>query len=374
MKVNSLRKQVAMALMGLGCVSVLGVGSVLADDTTGTMTPAGPTAPSTTVVAPVAPVAPAAPTNGLDLLGKKLKIVNAITGVKGKITSIGFYNTTDSKWHDLAINKDISSGEIPGTATIAEIGLTAGVYDKIRVGHEKIQVKGTITLSDDQGNTMVYGSQPKQLNELPKFKKDATAEYFESNMTTNGEKDAPAPGETKNAYEKNLEKEKVGSFVEGNIQYDVSTTNLEIVQDSEGNLSVKNNAPITFAVRTTYRWAGAGLENIKFPGFDDSYATGFVKEKEATEAGHDDYKYMIKSVEMLHKDPDTGSKIRDDEKYFIKEDGSMIEAGFEDPLEAVGPDDEMLKAVLKQEEMKQQETTANQGAANVEYTYRQRIF
>ena len=364
MKVKSLRKQVAMALMGLGCVSVLGVGPVLADDTTGTTTPAGPTAPSTTVVAPAAP---ATPTNGVDLLGKKLKIVNAITGVKGKIKSIGFQKNSYGPWQEIVIDKDISSGEIPGTATIAELGLTAGVYDKIRVGHEKIQAKGTITLVDEQGNRIVYGSQPKQGNGALRFKKGATDEYFDVNVTTNN-------GEVDPDYLDNLMQEGVGSYKDGDIQYDVSKINLEIVQDSEGNLSVKNNAPITFAVRTTYLWAGAGWENIKFPGFDDSYATGFVQEKESSETGHDNYKYMVKSVEMQHKDPDTGSKIRDTEKYFIKEDGSMIETGFNDSIEAVGPNDEILKAVIKQEEMKQQEATANQGAANAEYTYRQRIF
>ena len=364
MKVKSLRKQVAMALMGLSCVSVLGVGSVLADDTTGTTTPAGPTAPSTTVVAPAAPAVPAAPTNGVDLLGKKLKIVNAITGVKGKIKSIGFQKNSYGPWQEIVIDKDISSGEIPGTATIAELGLTAGVYDKIRVGHEKIQAKGTITLVDEQGNRIVYGSQPKQGNGVLRFKKGATDEYFDVNVTTNN-------GEVDPDYLNNLMQEGVGSYKDGDIQYDVSKINLEIVQDSEGNLSVKNNAPITFAVRTTYLWAGSGWENVKFPGHDDSYVTAVVMEKPATEVGRDDYKYMVNKVENQYG---SGNDKISDDKYYIKEDGSIIETGFNDSIEAVGPNDDMLKAVLKQEETNKQEATANQSAANAEYTYRQRIF
>lgn len=361
MKVNILRKQAAMTLLGLGCVSVLGVGSVLADDTTGTTIPAGATVSSTTVGAPAAPVASAVPTNGVDLLGKKFKIVNAITGVKGKIISIGFHNTTDSQWHDMTIDKDISSGETPGTATIAELGLTQGKYDKIRVGHEKMEAKGKITLIDEQGNTMVYGSQPKQGNDgRPTFKKGAPDEYFDMNITEN-------EGEDNSDYKNNFEKNDVGSYKVGNVQYDVGKTDLEIVKDSEGKLSVKDNQPITFYVRATYLWAGAGWENLKFPGFDDSYVTAEVQGNE--DSNKDVYKYKVTNVVMQHKGDD-GKMTREGEEYFMTENGSVIMAGFEDPLEAVGPKDVLVQAIQKQEK----EVVEKQNANSTEYTYRQRIF
>lgn len=364
MKVNILRKQVAMALLGLGCVSVLGVGSVLADDTTGTMIPAGATASSTTVGAPAAPPPPAS-TDGSGLIGEKVKIVNAVTGVKGTITSIGFHNTADNKWYDLAINKDISEGDIPGTATIEELGLTAGVYDKIRVGHGLIQAKGTITFADDRGHTYVYGSQAKKDNGPLKFKKGATEEYFDVNLAK--------WGETNPEYTANINGvNKVGSFKDGETYYDVSRTTLEIVQGTDGKLKVKDNKPIVFGIgASSYLWANAGWKDIKFPGIDDSFVTGVVTEKDSSSTGYADYKYVINKVEKQYGE---GADKHGDDEYYISENGTVIETGFNDPIEVYGPDNELLQAGLKKEESTQKGVESNQGKSDAEYTYRQRVF
>lgn len=361
MKVNILRKQVAMALLGLGCVSLLGVGTVLADDT------ATATQPSAAVVAPGAPVPPPPPasTDGSGLVGEKVKIVNAVTGVKGTITSIGFHNTVDNKWYDLAINKDISSGDIPGMATIEEVGLTAGVYDKIRVGHGLIQAKGTITLTDDRGHTYVYGSQVKTGNAPLKFKKGATEEYFDVNQAK--------WGETAPEYTANINGEdKVGSFKDGETYYDVSQTTLEIVQGTDGKLTVKDNKPIVFGIgASSYLWAGAGWKDMNFPGIDDSFVTGVVAEKDPSLTGHADYKCMINKVEKQYGEG--ADKIGDD-KYYISENGTTIETEFNDPIEVYGPDNKLLQAVLKKEGSTQKGVESNQAKANAEYTYRQRVF
>lgn len=361
MKVDILRKQVVMALLGLGCVSVLGVGTVLADDA------AAATAPSTAVVAPGAPVPPPPPasTDGSGLIGEKVKIVNAVTGVKGTITSIGFHNSSDSKWYDLAINKDISSGEIPGMATIEEVGLTVGVYDKVRVGHGLIQAKGTITLTDDRGHTYVYGSQAKKNNGPLKFKKGATEEYFDVNQANWGETDPQ--------YTANINgEEKVGSFKDGETYYDVSKTNLEIVQGADGKLTVKDNKPIVFGIgASSYLWAGAGWKDMKFPGIDDSFVTGVVAEKDPSSTGYADYKYMINKVEKQYGE---GTDKFGDDKYYISENGTIIETGFNDPIEVYGPDNELLQAVLKKEESTQKGVESKQAKSDAEYTYRQRVF
>lgn len=361
MKVNILRKQVAMALLGLGCVSVLGVGTVFADDAATAMPP------SAAVVAPGAPVPPPPPpsTDGSGLIGEKVKIVNAVTGLKGTITSIGFHNTTDSKWHDLAINKDISSGEIPGMATIEEVGLTVGVYDKVRVGHGLIQAKGTITLTDDRGHTYVYGSQAKTGNAPLKFKKGATEEYFDVNQANWGEADS--------RYTDNINSdEAVGSFKEGETYYDVSKTTLEIVQGTDGKLTVKNNKPIVFGIgASSYLWADAGWKDMKFPGIDDSFVTGVVTEKDPSLAEYADYKYMINKVEKQYGE---GADKFGDDKYYISENGTIIETGFNDPIEIYGPDNELLQAVLKKEESTQKGVESNQAKSDAEYTYRQRVF
>ena len=361
MKVNILRKQVAMALLGLGCVSVLGVGSVLADDA------AAATAPSTAVVAPGASVPPPPPvsTDGSGLVGEKVKIVNAVTGVKGTITSIGFHNTADNKWYDLAINKDVSSGDIPGMATIEEIGLIAGVYDKIRVGHGLIQAKGTITLTDDRGHTYVYGSQAKTGNAPLKFKKGATEEYFDVNQAKWGETDPE--------YTANINGEdKVGSFKDGETYYDVSQTTLEIVQGADGKLTVKNNKPIVFGIgASSYLWAGAGWKDMKFPSIDDSFVTGVVTEKDPSLTEYAEYKYMINKVEKQYGE---GADKFGDDKYYISENGTTIETGFNDPIEVYGPDNELLQAVLKKERSTQKGVESNQAKSDAEYTYRQRVF
>ena len=72
---------------------------------------------------------------------------------------------------------------------------------------------------------------------------------------------------------------------------------------------------------------------------------------------------------MQHKGDD-GNTTRKGEKYFMTENGSVIMAGFEDPLEAAGPKDGLVQAIQKQEK----EVVEKQNANNTEYTYRQRIF
>lgn len=361
MKQINLKKQVMSALLGLGLFGVFASGVVFAEDTavppTGTEISADATQPY-----------------------KEVRISNDVTGVKGMILSIGIRRASDGKWFDVPVNKDISTGELPGVATIEQLHLTEGKYDKIRVGHEPLQAKGSITVTDKDGNQSIYGSMPRKGNQVLKFKKDQAPEFFELSVPA-------TQTENSEAYMSNFNKWGVGSFVDNNVEYDTSWEDLEIVKDADGKLVVKNNEPLVFLLRPNYIWAGAGVTGAKaekIPGlydydFDDTYVTAKIEKlsynvtmPENQDPDHIEYAYKINNV--LNNSPNKDEQITDD-TYFFNEDLSIVQVPRVDPIEVVGSKDELAKyllAKMKQEQLAGQASVVAEKTSD-EVVYRQRV-
>lgn len=361
MKQFKIEKQVMAVLFGLGLFGTLTPGVVFADDTAAPLV-------GTEISSAAMPIV------------KEVKITNSVTGVKGMILSIGIRRASDGKWFDMPVNKDISTGEIPGSATIEQLHLTEGRYNKLRVGHQPLEAKGLITITDAYGNQTVYGSMPRNHHGILKFKKGQEPAYFDLYIPD-------TQIEKSKEYEENFMKEGAGSFIDNGIQYDTTGENIEVVKDDDGKLVIKDNQPLVFLLRTNYIWAGAGVSGIKaekIPGlyddeFDDSFVTAKIEKLPHTitmgkgmDPDQTEYAYRIPNV--INNSPDKARQTTED-TYFFNEDFSIVQAPRIDPIEIAGSRDEYVKYLLakaKQQQSVGQFDVVTEKTSD-EVVYRQRV-
>ena len=219
---------------------------------------------------------------GISVSSYAATIENRITEITGNIVSIGLHVdglTANNGWVDFPINQKLKKGFNLNNRSIdlqtlgkEIIGKTEATIDKVRVGHTEIKAKGEIVIKDGDNsqtyNTMNNDSKPSK---IPQFKLNGTPEFYTVGDTTNA-------GENPPLYTSNFEKNGLGSYKDGNIQYDVSGENFTIYKDTDGTWYAKQ--PVSIDIAYSHLWSG-GMQGWPESGYDTplegTFVTGDVK-------------------------------------------------------------------------------------------------
>ena len=263
-------------------------------------------------------------------------IENRITEITGNIVSIGLHVnglTTNNGWVDFPINQQLSKNfklnnnidlKVLGNALT---GKTEATIDKVRVGHTEIQAKGEIVVKDGTTSS-TYNTMNNNANKKasPQFKLNGTPEFYVVGDTGNAGENAPD-------YTSNFEKEGVGSYKDGNIQYDVSGENFTVYKDTDGTWYVKQ--PVSIDIAYSHLWSG-GMQGWPESGYDTdlegTFVTGDVKYDTAGNRSFD--KTGTKKVfigKVYENNPE--AYIKEDSTFVLDETTNTLDVPFNDSIE-----------------------------------------
>ena len=266
-------------------------------------------------------------------------IENRITEITGNIVSIGLHVnglTTNNGWVDFPINQQLSKNfklnnnidlKVLGNALT---GKTEATIDKVRVGHTEIQAKGEIVVKDGTTSS-TYNTMNNNANKKasPQFKLNGTPEFYVVGDTTNA-------GENDPLYTSNFEKNGLGSYKDGNIQYDVSGENFTIYKDTDGTWYVKQ--PVSIDIAYSHLWSG-GMQGWPESGYDTplegTFVTGDVKYNN-TSGGSKRYfdpsgtkrVFIAKGYENKIEE-----YIKEDSPFILDETTNILDVPMNDPIE-----------------------------------------
>lgn len=263
-------------------------------------------------------------------------IENRITEITGNIVSIGLHVnglTTNNGWVDFPINQQLSKNfklnnnidlKVLGNALT---GKTEATIDKVRVGHTEIQAKGEIVVKDGTTSS-TYNTMNNNANKKasPQFKLNGTPEFYVVWDTGNAGENAPD-------YTSNFEKEGVGSYKDGNIQYDVSGENFTVYKDTDGTWYVKQ--PVSIDIAYSHLWSG-GMQGWPESGYDTdlegTFVTGDVKYDTAGNRSFD--KTGTKKV-FIGKGYENNPEayIKEDSTFVLDETTNTLDVPFNDSIE-----------------------------------------
>ena len=259
-------------------------------------------------------------------------IENRITEITGNIVSIGLHVnglTTNNGWVDFPINQQLSKNfklnnnidlKVLGNALT---GKTEATIDKVRVGHTEIQAKGEIVVKDGTTSS-TYNTMNNNANKKasPQFKLNGTPEFYVVGDTGNAGENAPD-------YTSNFEKEGVGSYKDGNIQYDVSGENFTVYKDTDGTWYVKQ--PVSIDIAYSHLWSG-GMQGWPESGYDTPLEGTFV-----TGALNDDGSFDKTGTKKVFIPTGYENKIeeyiREHSLFILDEATNTIEVPFNEPIE-----------------------------------------
>lgn len=272
---------------------------------------------------------------GISVSSYAATIENSITEITGNIVSIGLHVnglTTNNGWVDFPINQQLSknfklnSNIDLQTLGNAITGKTEATIDKVRVGHTEIKAKGKIVIKDGD-NSQIYHTMNNDGNSQarPQFKLNGTPEFY-----TVG--DTPNVGENAPLYTNNFEKEGVGSYKDGNIQYDVSGENFTVYKDSDGTWYVKQ--PVSIDIAYSHLWSG-GMQGWPESGYDTPLEGTFVTgDIQYTPAGRQFDKTGTKKV-FIAKGYENKIEeyIKEDSPFILDETTNILDVPFNDSIE-----------------------------------------
>ena len=276
---------------------------------------------------------------GISVSSYAATIENSITEITGNIVSIGLHVdgvTTNNGWVDFPINQQLTkkftlknSIDLQ-TLGNAITGKTEATIDKVRVGHTEIKAKGKIVIKDgDTSQTYHTMNNDSNLQPRPQFKLNGTPEFY-----TVG--DTPYVGENDTGYTSNFEKEGVGSYKDGNIQYDVSGENFTVYKDTDGTWYVKQ--PVSIDIAYSHLWSG-GMQGWPESGYDTPLEGTFVT---------GDVKYNNTSGDSKRYFDPSGTKrvfiakgyenkieeyIKEDSPFILDETTNILDVPMNDPIE-----------------------------------------
>lgn len=263
-------------------------------------------------------------------------IENRITEITGNIVSIGLHVeglTTNNGWVDFPINQQLSKNfklnnnidlKVLGNALT---GKTEATIDKVRVGHTEIQAKGEIVVKDGTTSS-TYNTMNNNANKKasPQFKLNGTPEFYVVGDTGNAGENVPD-------YTSNFEKEGIGSYKDGNIQYDVSGDNFTVYKDTDGTWYLKQ--PVSIDIAYSHLWSG-GMQGWPESGYDTdlegTFVTGDVKYDTAGNRSFD--KTGTKKV-FIGKGYENNPEayIKEDSTFVLDETTNTLDVPFNDSIE-----------------------------------------
>lgn len=262
-------------------------------------------------------------------------IENRITEITGNIVSIGLHVnglTTNNGWVDFPINQQLSKNfklnnnidlKVLGNALT---GKTEATIDKVRVGHTEIQAKGEIVVKDGTTSS-TYNTMNNNANKKasPQFKLNGTPEFYVVGDTGNAGENAPD-------YTSNFEKEGVGSYKDGNIQYDVSGENFTVYKDTDGTWYVKQ--PVSIDIAYSHLWSG-GKQGWPESGYDTPLEGTFVNgDIQSTPSGRQFNKTGTKRV-FIAKGYENKIEeyIKEDSPFILDETTNILDVPMNEPIE-----------------------------------------
>ena len=269
---------------------------------------------------------------GISVSSYAATIENSITEITGNIVSIGLHVdgvTTNNGWVDFPINQQLTkkftlknSIDLQ-TLGNAITGKTEATIDKVRVGHTEIKAKGKIVIKDgDTSQTYHTMNNDSNLQARPQFKLNGTPEFY-----TVG--DTPYVGENHTGYTSNFAGEGVGSYKDGNIQYDVSAEDFTIYKDTDGTWYVKQ--PVSIDIAYSHLWSG-GMQGWPESGYDTPLEGTFV-----TGALNDDGSFDKTGTKKVFIPTGYENKIeeyiREHSLFILDEATNTIEVPFNEPIE-----------------------------------------
>ena len=269
---------------------------------------------------------------GISVSSYAATIENSITEITGNIVSIGLHVdgvTTNNGWVDFPINQQLTkkftlknSIDLQ-TLGNAITGKTEATIDKVRVGHTEIKAKGKIVIKDgDTSQTYHTMNNDSNLQARPQFKLNGTPEFY-----TVG--DTPYVGENDTGYTSNFAREGVGSYKDGNIQYDVSAEDFTIYKDTDGTWYVKQ--PVSIDIAYSHLWSG-GMQGWPESGYDTPLEGTFV-----TGALNDDGSFDKTGTKKVFIPTGYENKIeeyiREHSLFILDEATKTIEVPFNEPIE-----------------------------------------
>lgn len=281
----------------------------------------------------------AAAVMGISVSSYAATIENSITEITGNIVSIGLHVdgvTTNNGWVDFPINQQLTkkftlknSIDLQ-TLGNAITGKTEATIDKVRVGHTEIKAKGKIVIKDgDTSQTYHTMNNDSNLQARPQFKLNGTPEFYTVGDTINA-------GENDPLYTSNFEKNGLGSYKDGNIQYDVSGENFTIYKDTDGTWYVKQ--PVSIDIAYSHLWSG-GMQGWPESGYDTPLEGTFVT---------GDVKYNNTSGDSKRYFDPSGTKrvfiakgyenkieeyIKEDSPFILDETTNILDVPMNDPIE-----------------------------------------
>lgn len=272
---------------------------------------------------------------GISVSSYAATIENSITEITGNIVSIGLHVdgvTTNNGWVDFPINQQLTkkftlknSIDLQ-TLGNAITGKTEATIDKVRVGHTEIKAKGKIVIKDgDTSQTYHTMNNDSNLQARPQFKLNGTPEFY-----TVG--DTPYVGENDTGYTSNFAREGVGSYKDGNIQYDVSAEDFTIYKDTDGTWYVKQ--PVSIDIAYSHLWSG-GMQGWPESGYDTPLEGTFVTgDIQYTPSGRQFDKTGTKKV-FIAKGYENNPEayIKEDSTFILDETTNILDVPFNDSIE-----------------------------------------
>lgn len=272
---------------------------------------------------------------GISVSSYAATIENSITEITGNIVSIGLHIdgvTTNNGWVDFPINQQLTkkftlknSIDLQ-TLGNAITGKTEATIDKVRVGHTEIKAKGKIVIKDgDTSQTYHTMNNDSNLQARPQFKLNGTPEFY-----TVG--DTPYVGENDTGYTSNFAREGVGSYKDGNIQYDVSAEDFTIYKDTDGTWYVKQ--PVSIDIAYSHLWSG-GKQGWPESGYDTPLEGTFVNgDIQSTPSGRQFNKTGTKKV-FIAKGYENKIEeyIKEDSPFILDETTNILDVPFNDSIE-----------------------------------------
>lgn len=196
------------------------------------------------------------------------KVINEVTGLRGEVFSVEFYNVNENKWIPTSLHGSLQDG-VEGDVTASS--LPVGHYDKIRFQHSDIQYKGYVKVTDDGMYDGIYTTVPGDGN--AKFQKTNDKDAADWRYNTKGY----APNEA--AALENVNKEDVGSYQNGShggITIGAVSFDIMEVDDGTGNKVHKSSSKdINVVINKSHLWFGKafiGTSNEDNTPFDASFS------------------------------------------------------------------------------------------------------
>lgn len=276
---------------------------------------------------------------GISVSSYAATIENRITEITGNIESIGLHVdglTANNGWVDFPVNQELKKGR-PINSTIdlqtlgkSITGKTEATIDKVRVGHKEIKAKGEIVIKDGEtlkkyytkSNISNVSDKDKMSSSKPKFILNGSPEFYVVGDTGN-------VGENDPDYTSNFEREGLGSYKDGDIQYDVNGENFTIYKDTDGTWYVKQ--PVSIDIAYSHLWSG-GMQGWPESGYDTPLEGTFV-----TGALNDDGSFDKTGTKKVFIPTGYENKIeeyiREHSLFILDEATNTIEVPFNEPIE-----------------------------------------